>query len=257
MILELLARCETGTVGNSRSVHDKPRNRRKGAGNREQPPEGGETEPLRRDDAAARTGFQARKPSDRRHHGRFRVHHLRHRHLGQHANPTRGPTLSARSAKPLDIYPRCQGNPGHERHGRLYVSELPRSVDSRLSASAAGAITTRLATWAPYSNSSPVEGHRARPSRPSGRQTKRSASTCSETISRRGTCIESVVDRGGHHERRGASGRQPPSPHPRRGVSASSSTSTAKRLRGFRYAALMRELASRNNGTFVGLPSLQ
>ena len=116
------------------------------------------------------------------------------------------------------------------------------------------AIVTRLATWAPYSNSSPVEGieHAIRTFWSPDK--KISIYVFGDDFVTHDT-IEEVVDRVDAMNIVGADGSRRVRIH---GVGfpvifeISSHTITA-----FRFAALMRELAFRNNGTFVGLSSLQ
>ena len=110
-------------------------------------------------------------------------------------------------------------------------------------------ITQRLRNWAPFSNSSPVEGIEKAVSTFYSPDRRISIYVFGDDFN--GGSIEDVVDTIDHINQRDASGRR------RVRIHAVGFPVYMERPggRAYRFAALMRELAYRNDGTFVGLPS--
>ena len=163
------------------------------------------------------------------------------------------PHVIRKVGETLDIYPDVKGiqvmnDMGDYMFPNYRGTWIPDSPERRR------AITTRLATWTPYSNSSPVEGieHAIRTFWSLDR--KISIYVFGDDFSTRDS-IEEVVDRVDFMNAAGADGHRRVRIH---GVGfpvifqISSQATSA-----FRFAALMRELAFRNNGTFVGLSGLK
>ena len=153
----------------------------------------------------------------------------------------------------LDIYPDVKGiqvlnDMGDYMFPNYRGQWIPDSSDRRRT------IMTRLATWAPYSNSSPVEGIEHAIQTFWSPDKKISVYVFGDDFSTRDS-IEEVVDRVDIMNAAGEDGSRRVRIH---GVGFPVIFQlSAQNASGFRYAALMRELAFRNNGTFVGLPSLQ
>ena len=153
----------------------------------------------------------------------------------------------------LDIYPDVKGiqvmnDMGDYMFPNFRGQWIPDSPERRR------AIMTRLATWAPYSNSSPVEGIEQAIQTFWSPDKKISIYVFGDDFSSR-TSIESVVDRVDIMNAAGPDGSRRVRIH---GVGFPVIFHLdSQAASGFRYAALMRELAVRNDGTFVGLPGLQ
>ncbi|MEM7220540.1 MAG: VWA domain-containing protein [Pseudomonadota bacterium] len=111
-------------------------------------------------------------------------------------------------------------------------------------------IIERMRNWAPFSNSSPVEGIEKAVSTFWAPDKRISVYVFGDDYT--GRSIEQVVDTIDRINRADASGRR------RVRIHAVGFPVYLRRpgSRAFRFAALMRELAYRNDGTFVGLPSL-
>ncbi|MDE0054319.1 MAG: VWA domain-containing protein [Gammaproteobacteria bacterium] len=153
----------------------------------------------------------------------------------------------------LNIYPDVKGIQVMNDMGDYmfpnYADEwIPDSPERRRE------IMMRLSAWAPYSNSSPVEGieHAIRTFWAPDK--KISIYVFGDDFSTRDT-IEEVVDRVDIMNAAGEDGSRRVRIH---GVGFPVIFQvTNQPTSGFRYAALMRELTFRNDGTFVGLPGLQ
>ena len=163
------------------------------------------------------------------------------------------PHVIRKLGETLDIYPDVKGiqvmnDMGDYMFPNYRGQWIPDSPERRRS------IMTRLATWQPYSNSSPVEGIEQAIRTFWAPDKKISIYVFGDDFSTRDT-IEEVVDRVDIMNAAVEDGSRPVRIH---GVGfpvifkLSDQPGT-----GFRFAALMRELAFRNNGTFVGLAGLQ
>lgn len=110
-------------------------------------------------------------------------------------------------------------------------------------------ITQRLRNWAPFSNSSPVEGIEKAVSTFYSPDRRISVYVFGDDFN--GGSIEGVVDKVDHINQPDANGKR------RVRIHAVGFPVYMERPggRAYRFAALMRELAYRNDGTFVGLPS--
>ena len=137
----------------------------------------------RGDEAAARRAVPApQRQRDRRRAGGQRVHHLHHRHLGQHGE-LRVAADAAHDAGSPQCTSHREGLAGDERRGRLHVPVLPRPLAAG-HARAAQDRARPAAQLVPVQQLEPGRGHRrGHPhlllDRPAG-----SASTCSATSSR-------------------------------------------------------------------------
>ncbi len=163
------------------------------------------------------------------------------------------PHVIRKVGETLDVYPDVKGiqvmnDMGDYMFNHFRNKWIPDSPERRM------AIMTRLATWSPYSNSSPVEGIEQAIQTFWSPDKKISIYVFGDDFQTRDS-IEEVVDRVDAMNTVGADGSRRVRIH---AVGfpvifeVSNQTTSA-----FRFAALMRELAFRNNGTFVGLPSLQ
>ena len=163
------------------------------------------------------------------------------------------PHVVRKLGETLDIYPDVKGIQVMNDMGDYMFSSfrgqwIPDTPERRR------AIMTRLATWAPQSNSSPVEGIEQAIRTFWAPDKKISIYVFGDDFSTRDS-IEEVVDRVDAMNTAGEDGSRRVRIH---GVGfpvifeVSNQTFSA-----FRFAALMRELAFRNNGTFVGLSGLQ
>lgn len=161
------------------------------------------------------------------------------------------PLMLRKVEETLKLYPRVKGIQVMSDMGTYMFSQyegkwIPDSAARRK------AIIDRLRTWRPFSNSSPVEGIEkairvfASPDR------KVSLYVFGDEFT--GPSIDEVVERVEHLNRADASGKRPVRIHgvgfPTMFAPPANSSYT-----GVRFATLMRELARRNDGTFLGLNS--
>ena len=163
------------------------------------------------------------------------------------------PHVIRKVGETLDIYPGVKGIQVMNDMGD-YMFPTFRGKWISDSPERRRAIMTRLATWSPYSNSSPVEGIEHAIQTFWSPERKISIYVFGDDFSTRDS-IEEVVDRVDLMNAAGEDGSRRVRIH---GVGFpvifQASNQTAS---GFRFAALMRELTFRNNGTFVGLSGLQ
>ena len=163
------------------------------------------------------------------------------------------PHVIRKLGETLDIYPDVKGiqvmnDMGDYMFPNYRGQWIPDSPERRRS------IMTRLATWQPYSNSSPVEGIEQAIRTFRAPDKKISIYVFGDDFSTRDT-IEEVVDRVDIMNAAVEDGSRRVRIH---GVGFPVIFQVSNQpATGFRYAALMRELAFRNNGTFVGLAGLQ
>ena len=163
------------------------------------------------------------------------------------------PHVIRKLGETLDIYPDVKGiqvmnDMGDYMFPNYRGQWIPDSPERRRS------IMTRLATWQPYSNSSPVEGIEQAIRTFWAPDKKISIYVFGDDFSTRDT-IEEVVDRVDIMNAAVEDGSRRVRIH---GVGFPVIFQVSNQpATGFRYAALMRELAFRNNGTFVGLAGLQ
>jgi hypothetical protein len=155
-------------------------------------------------------------------------------------------------AEILAIYPRVKGIQVMNDMGDYMFSQyagrwIPDSPARRRS------ILKRLATWAPFSNSSPVEGVTSAIRRFASPSKNISLYVFGDDFSR--GSIQDVIDTVDHHNRTMKDGSR------RVRVHAVGFpvlfTQPAAGMNVARFAALMRRLAEDNNGSFVGLNSLK
>ncbi len=162
------------------------------------------------------------------------------------------PLLRRKMAEILNIYPRVRGIQVMNDMGEYMFSQyagkwIPDSPSRRKS------ILRRLSSWAPFSNSSPVEGITSAIRRFYSRDKKISLYVLGDDFSR--GSIQEVVDtvdainRGRNRNERRVRIHAVGFP-----VLFSQANAEANLAR---FAALMRRLAEDNNGSFVGLNSLQ
>ncbi len=111
------------------------------------------------------------------------------------------------------------------------------------------AIVQRMGTWNPYSNSSPVEGIERAINAFYAEDRKISIYVFGDDF--QGPSIEKIVDQVDRMNRIDDAGTR------RVRIHAIGFPVVLETPTGARFAALMRELTYRNNGTFVGLPSFQ
>jgi hypothetical protein len=116
------------------------------------------------------------------------------------------------------------------------------------------AIMERLRTWNPFSNSSPVEGIQRAVQTYSDPDKRISVYVFGDDFT--GRSIEAVVDTVDRINAPDASGRRPVRIHAV-GFPTLFQAAPNRQATLYRFAALMRELTRRNNGTFVGLAEFQ
>jgi hypothetical protein len=116
------------------------------------------------------------------------------------------------------------------------------------------AIMERLRTWNPFSNSSPVEGIQRAVQTYSDPNKRISIYVFGDDFT--GRSIEQVVDTVDRINAPDASGRRPVRIHAV-GFPTLFQAAPNRQATLYRFAALMRELTRRNNGTFVGLAEFQ
>ncbi len=148
----------------------------------------------------------------------------------------------------LAIYPKVKGVQVMNDMGEYMFPSfrdrwIPDSPQRRKS------ITDRLRNWAPFSNSSPVEGIQKAVSTFYAPDRRISVYVFGDDFA--GGSIEQVVDTIDQINKRDENGRR------RVRIHAVGFPVHMQRpgRRAFQFAALMRELAYRNDGTFVGLPN--
>jgi len=162
------------------------------------------------------------------------------------------PLVRRKMAEILEIYPRVQGLQVMNDMGDYMFSQyagrwIPDSPARRRS------ILQRLASWAPFSNSSPVEGVTSAIRRFYSPDRNISLYVLGDDFSR--GSIQEVLDEVSRYNRSQEDGRRRVRIHavgfpvlfnqPAAGMNVA------------RFAALMRRLAEENNGSFVGLNSLR
>jgi len=151
----------------------------------------------------------------------------------------------------LDIYPRVKGIQVMNDMGVYMFSTyaarwIPDTPARRR------AIVSRLRSWRPFSNSSPVEGIEAAIRTFYAPDRKISLYVFGDEFA--GGSIQAVIDEVDRLNRPGGGGERLVRIH---GVGFPTQFNRPYRLQttGIRFAALMRELSRRNGGTFVGLNS--
>jgi hypothetical protein len=163
------------------------------------------------------------------------------------------PLMMRKVDETLKLYPRVKGIQVMSDMGTYMFSQyegkwIPDSPARRR------AIVERLRTWRPFSNSSPVEGIEKAIRTFYSPDRKVSLYVFGDEFS--GPSIDDVVQRVDRLNRADASGKRRVRIHgvgfPTMFAPPASSSFT-----GVRFATLMRELARRNDGTFLGLNSAQ
>jgi hypothetical protein len=162
------------------------------------------------------------------------------------------PLVRRKMAEILEIYPHVQGLQVMNDMGDYMFSQyagrwIPDSPARRRS------ILQRLASWAPFSNSSPVEGITSAIRRFSSPDRNISLYVLGDDFSR--GSIQEVLDEVARYNDSLADGRRRVRIHAV-GFPVLFSQPAAG-MNVARFAALMRRLAEENNGSFVGLNSLQ
>jgi hypothetical protein len=150
----------------------------------------------------------------------------------------------------LSIYPQVKGiqvmnDMGDYMFSRYAGEWIPDSPSRR------AGIIQRLQTWNPFSNSSPVEGIQVAVNTYYDPDKLISIYVFGDDFT--GDSIESVVDQVDQVNRTGPDGRKMVRIH----AVAFPVYLQRPNARVYRFAALMRELAYRNDGTFVGLSEFQ
>ena len=153
-------------------------------------------------------------------------------------------------AETLEIYPQVKGIQVLNDMGDYMFSNfrdrwIPDSPTRR------GAIMRRLETWAPFSNSSPVEGIEKAITQFWAPDKKISIYVFGDDYS--GGSIEAVVDTVDRINRAAESGERRVRIHALGFPVIFVAAGPRQQQSVYRFAALMRELTWRNNGTFVGL----
>ena len=153
-------------------------------------------------------------------------------------------------AETLEIYPQVKGIQVLNDMGDYMFSNfrdrwIPDSPTRR------GAIMRRLETWAPFSNSSPVEGIEKAITQFWAPDKKISIYVFGDDYS--GGSIEEVVDTVDRINRAAESGERRVRIHALGFPVIFVAAGPRQQQSVYRFAALMRELTWRNNGTFVGL----
>jgi hypothetical protein len=151
----------------------------------------------------------------------------------------------------LDIYPRVKGIQVMNDMGvYMFSSYTARWIPD--TPARRRAIVSRLRSWRPFSNSSPVEGIEAAIRTFYAPDRKISLYVFGDEFA--GGSIQAVIDEVDRLNRPGGGGERLVRIH---GVGFPTQFNRPYRLQttGIRFAALMRELSRRNGGTFVGLNS--
>lgn len=159
-------------------------------------------------------------------------------------------TLGKKITEILEIYPQVKGIQVMNDMGEYMFPEFDDQW-IRDSTARREAIMTRLRTWRPPSNSSPVEGIEIAITTFWSVDKKISIYVFGDDF--RGPSIETVVDAVDHINRADDNGNRRVRIH---GVGFPALVQ-ARHPTAYRFAALMRELTYRNNGTFIGLPYSQ
>ena len=163
------------------------------------------------------------------------------------------PLVLKKVTEVLNIYPRVKGIQVMNDMGDYMFSQyqgkwIPDSNARRK------AIIKRLAGWQPFSNSSPVEGVEAAIRRFYASNKRISLYVFGDDFAR--GSIQAVIDTVGRLNRASGSGQPRVRIHTV-GFPVLFDYSSGLPVNAVRYAALMRKLAETNNGSFVGLNSLQ
>ena len=163
------------------------------------------------------------------------------------------PLVLKKVTEVLNIYPRVKGIQVMNDMGDYIFSQyqgkwIPDSAARRK------AIIKRLAGWQPFSNSSPVEGIEAAIRRFYSKDKRISLYVFGDDFAR--GSIQAVIDTVGRLNRATGSGQPRVRIHTV-GFPVLFDYSNGLPINAVRYAALMRKLAETNNGSFVGLNSLQ
>ncbi len=163
------------------------------------------------------------------------------------------PLVLKKVTEVLNIYPRVKGIQVMNDMGDYMFSQyqgkwIPDSGARRK------AIIKRLAGWQPFSNSSPVEGVEAAIRRFYASNKRISLYVFGDDFAR--GSIQAVIDTVARLNRASGSGQPRVRIHTV-GFPVLFDYSSGLPINAVRYAALMRKLAETNNGSFVGLNSLQ
>jgi len=163
------------------------------------------------------------------------------------------PLVLKKVTEVLNIYPRVKGIQVMNDMGDYMFSQyqgkwIPDSNARRK------AIIKRLAGWQPFSNSSPVEGVEAAIRRFYASNKRISLYVFGDDFAR--GSIQAVIDTVSRLNRASGSGQPRVRIHTV-GFPVLFDYSSGLPVNAVRYAALMRKLAETNNGSFVGLNSLQ
>ena len=163
------------------------------------------------------------------------------------------PLVLKKATEVLNIYPRVKGIQVMNDMGDYIFSQyqgrwIPDSAARRK------AIIKRLAGWQSFSNSSPVEGIEAAIRRFYAKDKRISLYVFGDDFAR--GSIQEVIDTVGRLNRASGSGQPRVRIHTV-GFPVLFDYSNGLPINAVRYAALMRKLAENNNGSFVGLNSLQ
>ena len=160
------------------------------------------------------------------------------------------PLMLEKFRETLEIYPQVKGIQVMNDMGQFMFS---RYAGKWIPDTPAGrrAILERLRTWNAFSNSSPVEGVEKAIATFWSVDKKISIYVFGDDF--RGPSIETAVDTVDHINRADDNGNRRVRIH----AVGFPALVQARRPTAYRFAALMRELTYRNNGTFVGLPYSQ
>jgi hypothetical protein len=163
------------------------------------------------------------------------------------------PLVLKKVTEVLNIYPRVKGIQVMNDMGDYMFSQY-QGKWSPDSGARRKAIIKRLAGWQPFSNSSPVEGVEAAIRRFYASNKRISLYVFGDDFAR--GSIQAVIDTVGRLNRASGSGQPRVRIHTV-GFPVLFDYSSGLPINAVRYAALMRKLAETNNGSFVGLNSLQ
>ena len=203
----------------------------------------------RRDGTSAGRGLPARRQHRRRHRGRQRIRRVRHRHVGKHVQ-LRVADGDPQAQRNTAIYPALKGIQVMSDQGEYMFPQyggrwIPDSPARRR------AILERMRSFNPFSVSCPIVGIEKAIRAFQAPDKRISVYVFGDDFT--GRSIEEVVDTVDRINAPDANGGR------RRCASTPSASHTCSGWPPpaslYRYAALMRELAYRNGGTFVGLDS--